>query len=174
MSIASMRRVAAAALIIALLVVGAFVLPSGASATPSASPSPYPPSPGCAVSTSDSGVAPGATLHIIGSGFAAGATVQLSFGGASLGTVRTDANGSFTTAVTIPASVSANQRIVASAASTTCSFDPFGTSGEIAQRDTGGSTGSTGVRVATFVGIAVVLLGSGLTLLLVARRRRLS
>lgn len=157
-------------LVAALSVVGGLLAPAVADA----SAGPYPPTTGCAVSTSATAVAPGATLTIMGSGFTANEMVHLSIAGIPLGTVRTTADGSFVTSVTITSSLGANYHIVASSASATCSFDPTpaNPSGDRSHRETS-STASTGVPTAAVVSIAVILLGSGVALAVIGRRRRL-
>jgi hypothetical protein len=140
-----------------------------------ASAEPYPPSAGCTLSSSNTGVTGGEQLTVTGSGFPAGASVALSISssGASLGTVTTNSSGTFTDTVTVPASATSTDRIVAASSSTTCSFDPFG-SGATASGSSSASssTANTGFRTLTASLIAVALLGGGVLLVLLGRRRR--
>jgi hypothetical protein len=145
-----------------------------------AAASPYPPTTSCAISTLNQTVVAGDTINLNGSGFPADTTVALTLHSVttSLGTVRTDANGGFTTTVTIPASlVGTNHTIEASTASVTCAFDPFGTKGVDAASSHHATRGTdalatTGFQTLTASVIAVALLAGGGLLLLLGRRRR--
>jgi hypothetical protein len=143
---------------------------------------PYPPATSCAVSSSNHSVQGGDSLTVTGSGFPASSTVQLSVHSSTpigLGSVHTDSHGSFTDKVKIPSSITGTgHRIVASAASTSCSFDPFATSGVDAVSTSRGSnstasggTASTGFAAVTATVIALVLLGGGLLFVVIGRRR---
>jgi len=138
---------------------------------------PYPPTAGCSVSTSDTTVQPGDTLSVTGSGFPVDSTVQLAVHSAApvgLGSVHTDTHGSFTDTVTIPSSITGtDHRIVASSGSTTCSFDPFANVHTVnaSHDNASGRTAYTGFGAVSAIVIAVVLLGGGLVLLMLGRRR---
>ncbi|MGH3494920.1 MAG: hypothetical protein ACRDQ1_17025 [Sciscionella sp.] len=177
MSITSARRglvLLAAALLTAL---GLLALTAGHNR---ASAGPYPPGSGCAISTSDQSVQPGDTITVNGSGFPANTSVALTVHSTpmSLGSIHTDANGSFSDTVTIPSSlVGSNHKIVAASASTTCSFDPFGTQQVAAAQSSKATSGvgglaTTGFAALTASVIAVALLAGGGLLLLLGRRRR--
>lgn len=143
---------------------------------------PYPPSASCAISSGDNAVQPGDTLTVDGSGFPDSSTVALTVHSnpVSLGSVRTDTHGSFSKVVTIPSSlVGTKHSIEAASGSTTCSFDPFATSGVDAaattsRAPTSGVAGlaTTGFETLTASVIAVALLAGGALLLLLGRRRR--
>jgi hypothetical protein len=180
---AVLRRATGTALTLLLAVFG---MVAAMSLSSSASANPYPPGSSCTVSSSDHAVHGGDTVTITGSGFPANSTVQLSVHSSpdvSLGSVKTDAHGSFTDTVTIPKSITGTDHsIVASSASTSCSFDPFassGVAGQQAQRPTLGVGGvhasrpaNTGFDAAIASAIALVLLGGGLMFVLIGRRRR--
>lgn len=184
---AILRRATGVALTLLMAVFGLIAATSLAS---SASASPYPPTSGCTISSSDHAVHGGDTVSITGSGFPANSTVQLAVHSSpdiSLGSVKTDAHGSFTDTVTIPNSITGTDHsIVASSASTTCSFSPFASSGVAgvqASRDgqapTLGVAGvhasrpaNTGFDAAIASVIALALLGGGLTFVLIGRKRR--
>jgi len=161
-------------------VVVALGLVAVASMQASASADPYPPNSGCAISTSDTTVQGGSTLTIAGSGFPVNSTVHLAVHSAApvgLGSVRTDAQGSFADTVTIPSSITGgDHRIVASSGSTTCSFDPFATNTaktvNISQNTANNGTAYTGFAAVTATVIALALLGGGLLFLVLGRRRR--
>jgi hypothetical protein len=143
---------------------------------------PYPPTSSCAISTLNRSVQPGDTINLQGSGFPANNSVSLKVdpGTTALGSVHTDANGSFAKTVTIPSSLTgSNHTIVASSGSVTCAFDPFGTRGVDAasttsRAPTSGVEGlaTTGFATLTASVIAVALLAGGALLLLLGRRRR--
>jgi 5'-nucleotidase len=148
----------------------------------SASADPYPPSQSCSLSSSDVDVHGGETLTVTGSGFPASTSVHLTIHSSplvDLGSVTSDGNGSFVDSVTIPASINGSgHRIVADAANTSCSFDPFGSAGVAGVsthrtvRNGSGALASTGFATLSASVIAVALLGGGLTLVLLGRRRR--
>lgn len=172
-SFAAPRRLAASLLCVLVAVAGLIGLLSWHS---SASADPYPPSSGCSISVSDTTVTAGETVSVTGSGFPANTTVTLTLHStpAALGTVRTDANGSFRDSVTIPASASAGDHtIVASSGSVTCQFDPVKTSTGTSTTTSanGGTPASTGFAAITATGIALALLAGGLAFVLVGRRR---
>lgn len=181
---AILRRATGTALTLLLAVFG---LVAAMSLSSSASANPYPPGSSCTVSSSDHAVHGGDTLTVTGSGFAANSTVQLAVHSSpeiSLGSVKTDAHGSFTDTVTIPKSVTGTDHsIVASSASTSCSFNPFASSGvagvQASRNPTLGVAGvhasrpaNTGFDAAIASAIALVLLGGGLVFVLIGRRRR--
>lgn len=173
MSILRVRRTALlfAALLAALALVTATSWHNRAAAAP------YPPSSACTISSSDTTVTGGDSLTVLGSGFPANATVHLSVhsDAISLGSVKTDASGSFTDHVTIPTSITGTDHlIVADAGSTTCQFDPFGGAGVagVATHRNSGGLASTGFHTLTASLIAGVLLVGGGLLLLLGRRRR--
>lgn len=180
MSVTSVRlRSKAAATIIGVLALFglSFALSAGASAEPSSSP--YPPSNACAVSVSDQSVQAGQTVNVQGSGFPANTSVSLSVHSAttSLGSVTTGSDGSFATTVTMPASLVGSHELVASSASTTCSFS-FGTDPADQHRPPAannpphnGTTASTGFEAISASVIALTLLAGGAALLLIGRRR---
>lgn len=161
-------------LVLLLILSGLALLGSAFAATASADPA-YPPATNCTVSSSDRSVTPGSSIAITGSGFAANTTVALTLqSGESLGSVHTDAQGSFTTSVTIPSGAAAHDRIVANAASTTCSFDPNEVVVPPAPQNQTPSTPTalTGFAAVTASVIAVALLGGGVLFVVLGRRRR--
>lgn len=164
-------RIHRVVLLLVLSALAALGLSFGANA--SADPSAYPPSTGCTVSTSDQSVAPGAGVTITGSGFPASSSVQLTMqSGAAVGTVQTDSQGSFSTHVTIPASATSNDRVVAAAGSTTCSFGLNAASHGTPPQTPNGSTAYTGFAAVTASVIALALLAGGVLFVVIGRRRR--
>jgi hypothetical protein len=172
---AALRSRTVSAVIMLAVIAGALLaVPAIANAAP------YPPTGGCSLSTGDSTVAPGERVTITGSGFPALATVQLSVesSGSALGSVTTDADGSFTSAVTVPSNVSGAERIVASSRGTSCLFGLSGPAGAPASGSSDGSansaTATTGVAAISATLAALALLGGGLAFLVLGRRRRSS
>lgn len=178
-----LRRATSVALALLLTVFGLIAVMSLRS---SASADPYPPSSGCSVS-SPSAVVAGANFTLVGSGFPANSTVQLTMhsDNVSLGSVRTDGNGSFADSVQLPASLSGTgHEIVASSGSTTCSLSANATAGVEGARaaapgatdpptaSQNNGTANTGFAAITATVIALVLLGGGLVFVAVGRRRR--
>lgn len=150
---------------------------------------PYPPSQGCSVS-SDITVSGGDTLVINGSGFKANTLVALTVDHSTpLNSVTSNGSGTFSDTVTIPSSITgSNHNIWASADGMSCAFNPFGGSGVAgitAERGVGGVSttrgiagvsterglASTGFATLTASVIAVVLLGGGVLLVVLGRRR---
>jgi hypothetical protein len=172
----------AAALLVALLgmilAVTAFASSSGAA--------PYTPAPSLAVSSAN-GCSP---FAVAGAGYAANELVDLTLdtGGAALKTVRADADGSFSTTVSIAAGTTGAHTIVATgrtgdtaSARITIATNCSGIGGQTGGGGTGNGSGSgsgtggvavTGVQVAAISGAGVVLLAAGAMLLISGRRRR--
>jgi hypothetical protein len=174
-----------------IAVVAALALAMSWQSTASADPA-YPPSNSCSLSSADgSSFTPGEHVTLIGSGFGAHAQVRLSISThhTSLGTVTTDATGAFRTTVTIPANLGDGSHVLtASSPTTSCSFDPTVTTPSkqgyqvVGVASTAKPTGtkptgeaglaSTGFQTATAIGVGVVVIGGGVMLLLIGRRRK--
>jgi hypothetical protein len=146
---------------------------------------PYTPPPTLAVSSAN-GCSP---IAVAGAGFAANELVDLTLdaGGTALKTVRADADGSFSTSVSLAAGTTGAHTIVATGATgdtasaritvaTNCSgVGGQGTGGNGGTGGTGSGTGGvavTGVQVAAISGAGLVLLVAGAMLLISGRRRR--
>ena len=141
----------------------------------------YPPTPSCTVSISqDLTVHPGEHVTVSGSGFAPHQTVVMTINSAKpvpLDVVTTNGSGAFRTPETIPSSVTSGaHRIVAQAASTSCSLDLTVAAAPAPVAPANGSSSglaSTGFPViATVGGAAILLIGGALFLLLGRGRRR--
>jgi hypothetical protein len=193
------RSVCAAGALLAISLVLLIVGAGGASAaTPTSStssPAAYPPPLACTVSVGVATLTAGQPTTITGSGFAPNETVNLSIHtqSTSLGTVTTDANGSFSKSVVIPSTLGGTHTIVATAPSEKCTVGvkvgrgTGGTDSNTAHHTTtgGGGTdsfsgGSPTTSTTAFTGFAAIsatviagaLLVGGVLFLLLGRRRR--
>lgn len=154
-----------------LAVIGVSLLASWHS---SAGADPYPPSSGCVVTMSGSS---GSGSTASGSGFASGSTVGLSIGGTSVGRVQAGRDGSFSQPVAVPAGSA--DPLVATSAGTSCSVGLLAGDPASTQRGTGTvsaqsvrATAYTGFQAITATVIALALVGGGLLLVTLGRRRR--
>jgi hypothetical protein len=171
-----------AALIIA---VGALVLAMSWQLHASADPA-YPPTDSCSLSSAEgSSFTPGENVTLIGSGFGANSQVQLTIRSRAenLGTITADSTGAFRTTVTIPTDLGTGSHVLtASSPSTSCSFDPTITTSSLsghqvaaaaaAKPTSGSGLASTGFQTATAITVGIVVIGGGITLLLIGRRRK--
>lgn len=166
--------------------VGALLLAMSWQSSASADPA-YPPTNSCSFSSADgSSFTPGEQVTLLGSGYGSNEQVQLSIHSQneSLGTVTTDANGGFQTTVTIPADLGSGSHVLtASSPSASCSFDPtvgtsshntkhLGVAGVSTSKPNSSGLASTGFQTATAVTLGVVILGGGVLLMVVGRRRK--
>jgi LPXTG-motif cell wall-anchored protein len=124
---------------------------------------------------------PGGSINISGACYAPNADIEISVGGTVVKTVKADADGRFSTSVTIPANASGSVVIKATGLTTdgaTCVLSTTVTvsaAGTTARSTTSGGTRLpvTGTEVTPgFVITAVVLLAVGAAMVLIARRRR--
>ena len=141
---------------------------AGAESTP-----PYPPPPQCALSSTQSGN----QVTLVGSGFPHNTFVALSAHSTatSLGGVRTDSNGSFTTTITVPSSLEAGvHQLEASIGPQKCTTN-FTTTTTTPPPPTSTKPPTplafTGFQAVTATGIAVALLAGGVLLVVLGRRR---
>jgi hypothetical protein len=121
------------------LVVG---MSSHGRAAAAASNNTYPPTQGCALSSTNA-AAPGANVSVTGSGYPDNGVVTLSVQpNHRMGSVQTDDTGSFTDTITIPASLrTGSQQVVASSGSESCSIGlRYGVSGLSANQTTNRTT----------------------------------
>lgn len=126
---------------------------------------------------------PGGSITISGACYAANADVEISVDGTVVKTVKADADGRFSTSVTIPANATGSVVIRASGLtsdgatcvlSTTVQVSAAGTTARQAPSSSGGTRlPVTGTEVTPgFVITALVLLAVGGAMVLIARRRR--
>lgn len=182
MSVTSPRRLVlrsfSASAVLAATVVGGLIwlaAPAGAQ---------YPPVQSCAVSSATVQVAAGQRIAITGSGFPAATDVVLTLHSpvSSLGAVHTDSRGSFARTVRLPRTLGAgSHRILADTASTSCALmisSGGGTSAVAVSQPPHPSGASssvlaeTGAQIAGGLIVGVALIGAGIVVLLVIRRRR--
>lgn len=124
---------------------------------------------------------PGGSITISGACYAANADIEISVGGTVVKTVKADAEGRFSTSVTIPANASGSVVIRASGLtpdgatcvlSTTVTVSAAGATASPAS-NSGTRLPVTGTEVTPgFVITAVVLLAVGAGMVLIAKRRR--
>lgn len=143
-------------------------IPSVASAAPCVIDEEY--SGGTTVTTDPSGtVAPGETIDIIGTGFPADCEVDIVIDGTVVGTVTTNADGSFSFPYTIPADFLGTLTIVISAGdfSQTITLQVAQPTTTTLQQLTPTGSDSTGIA-----GFGIALVAAGGLLVLLARKRR--
>lgn len=148
-----------------------------------AQPVAYPPTICPTLSISTTTPLPGSSMTVSGTNFTPNATIKLELHSPTyvLATVKSSAQGTFTTSVKLPAGVTGNHEITAvgGGATATCPVDPVqilkitppvgpggGTSGN------GGGTAFTGVDVLLLVLVAAALLASGVAINRGAKRRK--
>ena len=159
------------------LLVAALVLVLNFDASASAHPVSYPVNNGCAeVLVSSTVVPPGGQLGVAGTNFTPGVhlTIEWHSTVVILGHVTVDANGDFSTTVTVPANAVGNHIITVTGDGEVCPIDPIqvtshGTGGKHAHRPS-----RTGVAIASLLILAacLVLVGSVLNASSKKRKRR--
>jgi LPXTG-motif cell wall-anchored protein len=135
--------------------------------------SPYPANaPTCSVAQGT--VAPGESVTVSGENWLPNSAVTISLkGDGTLGSATTDGEGSFSTVVTIPSSAPTGlTEIICSGRRQ--NGDPFVLGTTITIGSAGGGIASTGAQIQVWMFLSIALLGVGLGLLLIARRRRSS
>lgn len=165
-----------------------FGLSAPAGATP-AQPLAYPPTVCATLAVSTTTPAENEPITVSGVNFSPNTTLTLELDNSAhkLGTVRTDAQGSFTTTVTMPPGVTGSHLIIAVGGTTkNCPVDPSvridiqaaGRQGGGAAGGGSGSGGShggtafTGVDILLLLVIAAGLVGAGVALVRSGRRRK--
>jgi hypothetical protein len=140
---------------------------------------PYPPITCAHIAVSTTTPHPGQQITVTGSGYQADESITLELHSATvvLAQVSTDANGSFSTSVTIPADTSAGSHLlVAVGGTSSCPVDPITLTIQGGAGVEPGSTGRlpafTGVAIASALLIAAGLLAVGLVAARAGRRRR--
>jgi hypothetical protein len=126
------------------------------------------------ISFNSSGTCAG-QLAVNGTGFAGGEQVTLTLDATTLTALATDASGSFSADVTLPAGVSGNHQIVAtgSTGDSASGSITIGDCGNGTAPETGtGGLSNTGVAVLSLAGLGLVLLVGGIFLVASGRRRR--
>ena len=151
---------------LATLLVAALVLLLGFGASASARPVAYPVT-GCSmVLVSSTEVVQGGSLVVSGTGFAPGAHLTIEFHSTVvvLAHVTTDADGAFSTTVTIPADAVGHHTITVSGGGEVCPIDPI----QVNAHGTGGQPtpppSITGVAIASLLVLAAALLFVGYVL----------
>lgn len=162
--------------------------PGGSQGPPPGRPPQYPPGK-CALRLSASAVSAGGSVTVAGDGYRPGSTVNITLGSTSVGSATTDATGSFSRAVTIPASTAPDSYTMAASGldaegnalvlSASLQVTAAGTSPAAAQRTSGapgqassGELPRTGESNSMPLGlVAAGLLAAGSVLVVVARRR---
>lgn len=139
----------------------------------------YPPN-GATCGVSDTNLAAGDTVTVTGSNWQAGSTVILTLQpeGIKLGEATVDANGNFSTTVTIPASIQAGSHsIVCSGIDIEGNDVSRGTTIQILGGAVGGGgaafTGSV-LNVPLWLALVIVLFAVGVAFVVLGRRRRRS
>lgn len=144
----------------------------------SAGAAPYHKQPTLAVSTTTPAV--GATITVTGADYGANETVNLTLHTATynLGSAQTDANGGFTTSITLPAGVSGTHTLTGTGmtshgvASVTLVIGGSGTGAVGGSSGGGGGLSNTGAAVIGAGALGISLLIGGLLMLLAGRRRK--
>lgn len=151
-----------------------FVVPA-AGAAPSVVCPPYPPNTGAALAVSTTNPQPGDSITVTGSHFVPNASVRLELHTSVvvLATVQADANGDFSTTVTLPDGVTGTHTIVAATGVPTsgnCATPTITITIQGTQPP--GGTSFTGVDVLAMVLGALALLGVGIALTRGGKRRK--
>jgi hypothetical protein len=123
------------------------------------------------LAVSSSSVAPGGRVTISGGGFAPGAQVQITVASTPtlLATVSADGSGSIQATVTIPSNLEPGTHTLSATGA-----NPAGGTLVLTSTITVSGLALTGSNTGVLVGVALALLGAGVLLVVVTRRRRAS
>ncbi len=147
----------------------------------SATAATYPPTTCATISVSTTTPHVGEAIAVTGANFKPNVTVTLKLTPADeiVGTPRTDADGKFSTTITMPADSEGNQLLSAVGEPKVCPADPIHlvVSGNGGSSSSGGGGGGqppamTGLDVALLIGIALALLGAGVLFTRGGKHRR--
>lgn len=113
------------------------------------------------------------SVGVNGTGFAPGSSVNISLNGSDLATATADADGNFSTTVSLPSGLSGQQTIVAAQGNVTASAGITIDCSSGAGSGGGGGLPNTGVAVIGLGALGLVLLVGGAALVLAGQRRRI-
>lgn len=177
-----MARRVRARIVSRLLAGTLFVLGAGAIGPTAANAGPYPPTQCATLSVSTTTPYAGETMTVSGTGFTPGeqVTLELHSTARDVGTATVQADGSFTTQITIPKDVSGRHLLSVVGGDPACTVAPIALDiqasaalGEqLGPNGGGGGLSSTGVQIALLLALAALALVAGIALTRAGREKR--